>query len=152
MTGTCPAGLVDFIGYGAANCSETSPTPALSNTTAALRKLNGAQDTDNNLADFTIGAPNPRNTPPPDAAPAVVSTVPADGASAVPYDTDVTVTFTEPVNVTSAWYTLSCSISGSHTAAVSGGPTTFTINPDTDFISGDTVRSQSWQTRLQIKT
>ena len=137
LTGTCPAGLVDFIGYGAANCSETSPTPALSNTTAALRKLNGAQDTDNNLADFTIGAPNPRNTPPPDAAPAVVSTVPADGASAVPYDTDVTVTFTEPVNVTSAWYTLSCSISGSHTAAVSGGPTTFTINPDTDFISGD---------------
>ncbi len=113
LTGTCPTGVVDFVGFGGANCSETSPTPALTNTTAALRKLNGAQDTDNNSADFTVGAPNPRNTPPPDAAPAVASTYPADGASSVPYDTNVTVTFTEPVNVTSAWYTLSCTLSGS---------------------------------------
>ena len=125
------------MGYGSANCSETSPTPALTNITAALRKSNGAQDTDNNSADFTVGTPNPRNTPPPDAAPAVQSTLPADGASSVPYDTNVTVTFTEAVNVTSAWYTLTCSLSGVHTAAVSGGPTTFTVNPDTDFISGD---------------
>jgi uncharacterized protein len=65
LAGTCPAGLVDLVGYGSANCSETSPTAALSNTTAALRKSNGAQDTDNNSADFTIGAPNPHNTPPP---------------------------------------------------------------------------------------
>lgn len=137
LTGTCPTGLVDFVGFGAANCSEASPTPALTNTTAALRKSNGAQDTDSNSADFTIGAPNPRNTPPPDAAPAVASTYPADGASSVPYDTNVSVTFTEKVNVTSAWYSLTCSLSGVHTAVVSGGPTTFTVNPDTDFISGD---------------
>jgi hypothetical protein len=109
----------------------------LSNTTAALRNANGATDTDNNKNDFTIGAPNPRNTPPPDLAPSVLSTVPANGASSVPYDTNITVNFTESVNVTSAWYTLSCSLSGSHTAVVSGGPTTFTINPDSDFISGD---------------
>jgi uncharacterized protein len=138
LTGTCPTGLVDFVGFGTAtNCSETAPTATLSNSTAALRKSSGAQDTDNNSADFTVGAPNPRNTPPPDAAPAVAGTVPADGASNVPYDTNVTVTFTEPVNVTSAWYTLNCSLSGSHTAAFSGGTTTFTVNPDTDFISGD---------------
>ena len=138
LTGSCPTGLVDFVGYGTTtNCSETAPSANLSNTTAALRKSNGATDTDNNSADFTIGAPNPRNTPPPDAAPAVASTYPADGASSVPYDTSVTVTFTEPVNVTSAWYTLTCSLSGVHAAAVSGGPTTFTVNPNTDFISGD---------------
>jgi uncharacterized protein len=139
LTGTCPTGLVDFIGFGSAtNCSETSPTANLSNTTAALRNGNGATDTDNNNADFTIGAPNPRNTPPPDAAPAVASTVPADGASSVPYDTNVTINFTEPVNVIGAWFTLSCSLSGSHTAAVSGGPTTFTLNPDANFVAGDT--------------
>ncbi len=138
LTGSCPTGLVDFVGFGSlTNCSETTPTANLSNTTAALRNANGATDTDNNLADFTIGAPNPRNTPPPDAAPAVASTVPADGASSVPYDTNVTVTFTEAVNVTAAWYTVTCSLSGSHTAVVTGGPTTFTLNPDTDFISGD---------------
>jgi uncharacterized protein len=137
LTGTCPTGLVDFVGYGSANCSETTPVPALTNTTAALRKSNGAQDTDNNSADFTVGAPNPRNTPPPDAAPAVLNTIPADGASSVPYNTDLTVTFTEAVNVSASWFTLSCSLSGSHPAAVTGGPTTFAINPDTDFISGD---------------
>ena len=81
LTGTCPTGLVDFVGYGAANCSETTPTQALNNTTAALRNGGGAIDTDNNSADFTTGAPNPRNTPPPDAAPSVLSTVPADSSS-----------------------------------------------------------------------
>jgi hypothetical protein len=62
LVGTCPGGVVDFVGYGTANCSETAPTPALSNTTAALRKANGAQDTDNNFNDFDIGAPQPRNS------------------------------------------------------------------------------------------
>ncbi len=64
LTGSCPLGgsVVDFVGYDGANCSETAPTPTLSNTTAALRKGNGAVDTDNNSADFVVGAPNPRNS------------------------------------------------------------------------------------------
>jgi predicted extracellular nuclease len=66
LSGTCPAGasIIDFVGFGSANCSETSPTPALSNTTAALRNGNGSIDTDNNLADFTVGVPTPRNSSP----------------------------------------------------------------------------------------
>jgi predicted extracellular nuclease len=65
----CPAPLPkDLVGYGStANCVETAAAPGLSNTTADLRADNGA-DTDNNSADFTAGAPNPRNgasTPPP---------------------------------------------------------------------------------------
>jgi DNA/RNA endonuclease G (NUC1) len=52
----CPSGgsVADFVGYGGANCSETSPTAVLSNTTAALRKTNGCTDTNNNSADFTV--------------------------------------------------------------------------------------------------
>jgi predicted extracellular nuclease len=137
LTGTCPTGLVDFVGFGAANCSETSPTPALTNTTAALRKLNGAQDTDNNSADFTVGTPNPRNTPPPDAAPAVASTYPADGASSVALNSNITIVFSETVNVVGSWFTLSCSLSGAHSAVASGGPTTFILDPDVDFVDGD---------------
>src|SRR5215217_2206327 len=53
----------DLVGYGAANQFETAPTPTLANTTAALRNGDGAVDTDDNAADFTIGAPNPRNMP-----------------------------------------------------------------------------------------
>jgi hypothetical protein len=63
LSGACPvAGVQDFVGYGTANCSETSPTPLLSNTTAALRAGLGCTDTDNNAADFAAGAPNPRNS------------------------------------------------------------------------------------------
>lgn len=138
LTGTCPAAVVDFLGYGTANCYETSPTAALSNTTAALRKLNGAQDTDNNQDDFVVGAPSPRNTPPPDAAPTVLSTVPSDGAAGVALDSNVTVTFSEAVNVTGDWFTLVCSASGTKVAAATGGPTTFTLDPSTDFVAGDT--------------
>jgi uncharacterized repeat protein (TIGR01451 family) len=53
----------DVVGYGsAATYAEGgAPTATLTNTTAALRKGNGAQDTDNNAADFVAGAPNPRS-------------------------------------------------------------------------------------------
>lgn len=138
LSGICPTGLVDIIGYGStANCFEGAPTANLSNTTAALRNSNGATDTDNNSADFTIGAPNPRNTLPPDAAPTVVNTVPANGGSGVSLNSNISLTFSEPVNVTSSWFTFLCSVSGNHSAAVSGGPTNFVINPDSDFVNGD---------------
>lgn len=61
---SCPSGgnLVEIVGFGSANCSESAPTPTLSNTTAAQRKTNGCTDTDNNSADFTVAAPAPRNS------------------------------------------------------------------------------------------
>ena len=73
--------IVDYVGFGTgtsgANCYEGSTTgatqaPTLSNSSAALRKKGGQQDTDNNGADFTkIDPPTPRNTSssplPPDA-------------------------------------------------------------------------------------
>ena len=56
------AQILDLVGYGAANFFEGSPTPGLSNTTAAQRSSAGCTDTDQNNADFSIGAPAPRNT------------------------------------------------------------------------------------------
>ncbi len=59
----CPtAGVIDLVGFGTSICFETLATPALSNTTAALRNNNGCTDTDNNSLDFTVGAPTPRNS------------------------------------------------------------------------------------------
>ena len=68
LSGACPtdSSVVDLVGYGSANCSESAPTPALSNTTAAVRKGNGCIDTENNVNDFVIVGPIPRNS----AAPA----------------------------------------------------------------------------------
>lgn len=63
-SGACPAVdlTIDLVGYGAANCAETGPTPALTNSTAALRNGAGCVDTGHNALDFTVGAPLPRNT------------------------------------------------------------------------------------------
>ncbi|HEY1743421.1 MAG TPA: Ig-like domain repeat protein [Granulicella sp.] len=61
LSGACPTGanVVDFLGYGTANCFLGSgDAPAPSNTTADIR--NGY--TNNNAADFTTGTPNPHNS------------------------------------------------------------------------------------------
>ncbi len=52
---------IDLVSYGATSQSETSPTAAPSNTTAAIRKSVGCVDTGNNSADFDIATPTPRN-------------------------------------------------------------------------------------------
>ncbi|MGI9089766.1 MAG: DNA/RNA non-specific endonuclease [Gemmatimonadaceae bacterium] len=87
LTGSgCPftSAIVDFVGFGsAASCFEGSGrTPTLSNTTAALRANDGAQDTNDNAADFTAAAPFPRNSsgggsapPPQQGGPVVTVTV-----------------------------------------------------------------------------
>jgi predicted extracellular nuclease len=57
------ARIVDLVGYGTANFFEGSAAaPALSNSTAGFRADAGCTDTDDNAADFTTGAPAPRNS------------------------------------------------------------------------------------------
>ena len=125
----------DLVGYGSANCSETAPTGQLSNTTAALRNGNGAADTDHNFVDFTIAAPNPRAAH--DSSPKVISTFPAAGSMTTPTWATINLGFNEPVNVTGAWYSIQCTVSGTHSATVSGGPVSFTLNPDDPFNAGE---------------
>jgi uncharacterized protein len=72
-----------------------------------------------------------------DLPPEVTATTPANDATEVALGTNVTVTFSEPVSVTGSWFTISCTTSGQHTAAVSGGPATFTLDPDGDFADGE---------------
>ncbi|MBI3659463.1 DUF11 domain-containing protein, partial [Candidatus Acetothermia bacterium] len=67
LSGSCPssASIVDFVSYGGSSptCYEgTAAAATLSNTTAALRNTNGCTDTNQNSADFTELAPNPRNS------------------------------------------------------------------------------------------
>ncbi len=133
------ARIIDLIGYGTANFFEgTAAAPTLSNTTAALRAGNGAIDTDDNAADFAAATPNPRNSNPGDAAPSVSSSTPAPGATGVARDANITITFSEPVNTTSSWYAISCGTTGAHPATAAGGPTTFTLDPTTDFGANET--------------
>lgn len=72
-----------------------------------------------------------------DLPPSVTSTTPANDATEVALDQNVTLTFSEDVGVTGSWFTISCTSSGLHTAAVSGGPATFTLDPEADFAEGE---------------
>jgi hypothetical protein len=72
-----------------------------------------------------------------EVAPTVASSYPTDGATGIPLSADMSITFSEPVNVTGSWFMLSCSVSGEHDGVVSGGPTTYTVNPGSDFIGGE---------------
>ncbi|HEV8516446.1 MAG TPA: Ig-like domain-containing protein [Candidatus Limnocylindrales bacterium] len=139
------ASIVDLVGYGGANFFEgAGPTPAPSNTTAAFRADFGCTDTDDNSADFLIAAPAPRNRLSPahfcnaENPPSVTSTTPTNGATGVARSANVTIDFSEPVDVSGTWYSIACGTSGSHTATQSGGPQSYTLDPDSDFAFSET--------------
>lgn len=126
------ARIIDLVGYGTANFFETAPAPALSNTTAAVRAGGGATDTDNNSADFTAQFPDPDSTAE-EVAPAVSSTVPPNVAVDVAPDSNITITFNEPVITTTSSFRITCPPGSTALEfALSGGPTTFTLDPTLD--------------------
>jgi predicted extracellular nuclease len=138
------ARIIDLIGYGNANFFEGgAAAPTLTNTTAALRAGAGCTDTDQNGADFAAGTPSPRTTASTrvpcggDDAPSVTGSTPASGGNDVAFDSDVEVTFSEPVTTDASAFSISCEDSGAHAVTVSGGPTTFTLDPAGSFARGE---------------
>jgi hypothetical protein len=68
-----------------------------------------------------------------DVAPEVVSTTPVDAAGAVARTGNITVVFSEPVNVSSASFALECPTGSTQAFSVSGsGNSTITLDPDND--------------------
>jgi predicted extracellular nuclease len=109
LTGSgCPLGatVVDLIGYGSGtNCSETAAAPAPANSTAELRAANGCTDANNNSTDFTVGAPNPRNTATPTSQ--CPDTMPAEAALDFGRRwTEVKLTFQAPALISSRFWWL----------------------------------------------
>lgn len=105
LSGACPTGgaIVDFIGYGAANCSETATAPVLSNSTSAERKANSSStaaslalggadevqgngyDSDNNSTDFVAQtAITPQNSSSLTEAPGQISLTAIASAGTAP--------------------------------------------------------------------
>jgi hypothetical protein len=73
-----------------------------------------------------------------DTAPEVTSTYPLNGATDFSVNANLSVTFSEPVNVTPSWFDLTCSVSGMVAVSFSGGPTTFTLDPFISLTGGET--------------
>lgn len=113
--------------------SETTSTPA-----GHSLQLKGSG---NAYADFSWHAPSSgsfgtcnagQSFPLPDAAPTVTATTPVDGSSAVPLDTNLSVSFSEAVSLQAGAIVLGCDTSGNVPVVVSGGPTVFTANPQSN--------------------
>ena len=139
--------ILDLVGYGNANFSETAPAPTLAASTAAVRAEHGCTDTDSNAADFTAGLPTPRNsattaapcgTPPPEVGPTVTSTTPANGDTGVATNANVTVVFSEAVNADVDAFSIACP-SGFRSPAVSfsADKRTYTLDSAIDFAPGE---------------
>ena len=140
------ASIVDFVGYGTANYFEGAGTaPGLTNSTAALRAGGGCIDSNSNNTDFSAGAPLPHNAASPlapcsggNSAPQVSSISPPNGTANVPTESNLVLTFSEPVNTAGTWFTLQCSSSGSVSANVSGGALSFTLDPSVTLAPAET--------------
>ncbi|MFL0269735.1 DNA/RNA non-specific endonuclease [Candidatus Clostridium radicumherbarum] len=99
VSGSTDSNVVDFIGFGSANDSETSPVGTLSNTTSAERKDNNGGtvagqgngwDTNNNASDLYITSSiNPQN-----------SSSPAEPSAPPPAGDDENITLGNPSSAT----------------------------------------------------
>jgi DNA/RNA endonuclease G (NUC1)/fibronectin type 3 domain-containing protein len=133
--------VVDLVGYGTASCSEGANAPAMSNTTGLFRKNGGRVDTDNNLNDFTIGAPvaTAPTAPIVEIGPSIVSTDPVKGGTNAPRDANITVNFSEPVDVAIGWFTINCASTGVHNDATvaRAGSRSWVIIPNVNFVAAE---------------
>jgi hypothetical protein len=138
--------IVDTVSYeGNTGAPFTETAGAGTDTAAAglaqgLSRCPDGSDTNNNGVDFILRNSTPgtiNDCPGGDVAPFVASSNPASGALGVARNANVEITFSEPVDVTGTWYSISCASSGAHTAVASGGPTIFTLDPDADFASNE---------------
>lgn len=69
------------------------------------------------------------NTPPPDVAPAVTATTPANGTNNVPVESTISVTFSESVNAGAGAFALQCGAAAVPFATSASPASTFTLTP-----------------------
>lgn len=136
----CGSGAIAGAITGSGNTRSFDPTANLPFNTSCTVTLTAANvlDTDG-TPDALTGSNSFSFTTAADIAPSVSSVSPLENATGVNVNANISITFSEPVTPTLPnWLSLNCANSGAHTVAISGGPTTWTINPDTDFAFSET--------------
>jgi endonuclease I len=114
-----------------------------SQTLTGLSLANAAQmwirwvDTNDAAVDDALAVEDFRVGPAVDNPPVVANTSPLNTATSVAINSNLVVTFSEPVNTDPGAFTLSCTSNASYPITVSGTGNTRTINPDVDFAFGD---------------
>ncbi len=92
-----PTAVIDKVGFGTANGYEGSgPVAAPDNTTSVTRVTDGV-DNNNNISDFSVTAPLPRNSSYTVTAPGIASLTPPNGASGIPSNLVPVIAFDKPI-------------------------------------------------------
>ena len=144
--GTTILDVLGQIGFDPGTEWGTGLTSTADNTLRRMTSIN-AGDTDgtnafdpsvqwDGFATDTFGGLGAHAGPAAESAPAIVSMTPSNGATSVANDANLSVSFDEPVDLTSA-FDVTCSISGTHSLTVSGGPSVFALDPDENFTPGE---------------
>ena len=128
-------------------CTDIGVSQSGTNAAGTSLQLQGSGTTYGNFTWNTTSIANTQNAPntgqtftggpPVDNPPTVASTVPADNTLNIAVNANVSVTFNEAVNVSTASFQISCATSGVHAFTLSGGATTYTLDPTTDFAQGE---------------
>ncbi len=151
VSGACPTGVADLIGFGSTSCFEGSGSaPAGTNSTALIRINNGCTDNNNNAADFVSGVANPRNSSSP-ANSCVGCTAPTNqptGLTVTPAITSANGSFTAAATGTVAADNYLVIYSTS--SALSQQPSSGTVYNTGDNIGNGTVVSYSNSTSFTI--
>ena len=134
--------VVDGVGPPQSPCREGTgfTTPGRTATTRSSA-FGGTQDTDNNLADFAgPKAGNPQNFGPPAPTPRRLSATRTRTRTRSTWRRTGTSRSrsASPSATSSSAFTISCDVSGRTRSTFSGGPTTYTLDPDADFAQADT--------------
>ncbi len=93
----------------------------------------------NSASANTFGAFNAGQSFGGDGAPTVLLTSPVNAATGVTLSSDIQISFSEAVNTSGAWFTVTGSSSGNISAVATGGLSDYIVNPNTDFQPGETI-------------
>ncbi len=132
------AGLLPLLNPGQPQVNEGAG--AGSTTDSNQRCPNGSGGTRNTSA-YTQATPTPgadNLCAVGDTAPSVSSTTPPNSGSGIALDANIIINFSEDVAVAGAWFAINCTTSGTHSAIVTGGPVSYTLDPDVDFVMSET--------------
>ena len=133
--------VIDGVGSPNSPCREgTGITTPGTNGDNSFERIGGTQDTNNNAADFQGPKPgNPQNfeqTGPADPAPSVADSDPGNGDANVNRDTNIRVTFSEPVTVSDGAFSLTCGTTAIALTATRESDTVYVLDPQQQLPAG----------------
>jgi uncharacterized repeat protein (TIGR01451 family) len=138
----CPSTIPVTVAAGAGNSYVLTPSSALPAGATCEVTVIASQisDTDTNdqpdgmLADYSFNFTI-------DEAPTVESTIPSDGATGLPSDGTITITFSEPVNAAAMSFELACPSDTTHPFTLAAGAgNSYVLTPSTALPNGTTCQ------------